>query len=193
MLAEWVREGHGRKWRVRPAEWEKAADAVEPLAPSVPLSRYGLAPMGPWTLLLSNGPLGTDVGLLPSHAARDWGRVAIRAACVEDDADEYPARILEVYGPEGAPPLMGRRTIVAMNDGGPWVFETSGDPFPFERLDAYNRRRVRHRFTSGMLYEYLRQLRVPVDDEPTWGEAVVVEQRPRRSTIPTRWFRGASR
>jgi hypothetical protein len=191
-LAAWLRRGLGRNWRVRPAGWENAADAVEPLAPSVPLSRYGLVPMGAWTLLLSNGPLGTDVGLLPSQATREWACVAIRAACSEDDEAEYPARILAVYGPDGEPPLMSRRMVTAADDDG-WVFEQFGDPFPFEQTDAYSRPRIRDRLTSEMLYEYLRQLGVPVDDEPAWRNAVVVEQRPRRSVIPTRWFPAASR
>lgn len=60
--------------------------------------------------------------------------------------------------------------IVAMDDGGRWSFETSGDPLPFERLDAYERPRKRDRFPPELLHEYLLALGAPAG-------AVVVERR----------------
>jgi hypothetical protein len=56
------------------------------------------------------------------------------------------------------------------------VFETSGEPFPFEDQDAYRRRRKADRFTPDLLVEYLRELQVPVDEEPLWYDALVVER-----------------
>ncbi|WP_146209611.1 hypothetical protein [Vitiosangium sp. GDMCC 1.1324] len=46
----------------------------------------------------------------------------------------------------------------ASNDGGHWVFDQSGEPFPFEKLEQYQARRVRDRFTFDMLKDYLRHL-----------------------------------
>ncbi|WP_203900754.1 hypothetical protein [Virgisporangium aliadipatigenens] len=63
----------------------------------------------------------------------------MRVMDVEDTAT-YPARLLEVYGPDGAPPLAIERSICAANDGGRWVFETSGPAYPFEDRSAYARR-----------------------------------------------------
>ena len=177
-VAVWLADGLADGWATRPASWSALGDAVSELAPSVPLSRYALVPIdgGDWSLLLNNGPLGTDVGVLPSHAARELGSRAIRAVCVDDDDPGYPARVLEVYGPDGEAPLLRRRSIVAANDGGTWVFEAMGEPFGFEHLEDYGLRRKAQRLTCARLYEYLEALGVPFDAEPDWGRAVLVER-----------------
>jgi hypothetical protein len=72
--------------------------------------------------------------------------------------------------------LLLRRMITAANDGGRWVFETSGDPLPFERLEEYRHRRISRRFTCDLLYDYLRQLGVPLDNEPVWEGARLIER-----------------
>jgi hypothetical protein len=113
--------------------------------------------------------------MLPSLAARELGCVAIRAVCVEHGEHPYPGRLLEVFGPDGAPPLAHLRSISAMNDGGRWVFEAAGEPFAFERPQAYVHRRKSARFTSALLYEYLRALDVPIDSAPDWTRALLVQ------------------
>jgi hypothetical protein len=172
-LAEWMREGLGRSWRVRRPRWTGGDDAVNNLAPGGPRTRCACVPIGGWTLVLTNGPLGTDVGVLPSHAARDLGVRAVRAVLVEDGRT-YPARILEVYGPDGEPPLAVERSVTAANDGGRWVFETTGRPYEFEDLEAYSRSRKAARFTGPMLHAYLRSLGVPIDVEPSWRDSRLV-------------------
>jgi hypothetical protein len=117
---------------------------------------------------------GTDVGVVPSLAARQLDTRSVRAVCVEDDEPGYPARILEVFAPDGEPPLLSRRTIAAANDGGEWVFETTGEPYPFEHVAAYQNRRKGDRFTCAMLHDYLRELGVPTDDEPRWADGFVL-------------------
>lgn len=174
-VAAWLRDGLGSSWKVRAVAWDSLARAAADLSPSVPLSRYAAIPAGSWTLILSNGPQGADVGLLPSQAARELGCRAVRAVCVEDDEPGYPARVLEVFGPGGAPPLSSLRSIVAANDGGRWVFETSGEPFAFERIEEYTRRRKADRFTCELLHEYLRALQVPIDTEPEWEDSLIIE------------------
>lgn len=66
-------------------------------------------------------------------------------------------------------------SIAAANDGGRWVFETSGTPFAFEDLSAYANRLKKRRLTAEMLLDYLRALGVPVNDEPDWSAAYLVE------------------
>lgn len=176
-VAAWFLAGMSSDWKLRAGSWPSFEQALSELVPSAPMSRYAFIPNGGWTLVLNNGPLGTDVGVLPSLAAREWGCVAVRAVCVEDDGPGFPARILSVFGPDGTPPLLSVRSIAAANDGGRWVFETSGEPLPFERMVEYDRRRKTDRFTSGLLYEYLRQLHVPIDVEPDWANAVIIERR----------------
>lgn len=55
------------------------------------------------------------------------------------------------------------------------MFETSGEPLAFERVQEYKRRRKTDRFTCELLYEYLRALGVPLDTEPAWERSLVVE------------------
>jgi len=174
-LADWIVEAFGSGWKARPADWMSLADAVRCLTPSVPLSRYAVVPIDSWALVLNNGPLGTDVGVLPSRTAKTLGCRALRAVCVENDDPGFPARMLALYEPDSPDPSRFVRSIVAANDGGRWVFETAGDPLEFEQIDRYTARRKADRFTSELLYEYLRKLHVPFDQEPDWGRAILVE------------------
>lgn len=178
VLAEWLRrglgQGLGQRWRLSRPRWPSAAAALAALLPALVPSRYACIPLGKWTVLLNNTPLGTDVGILPIHATREFGITCIRATCVSDER-VYPARVLEVFGPDGEPPLGYVRSIAAANDGGRWVFETSGTPFAFEDLSAYTNRLKKRRLTAEMLQDYLRALGVPVDTEPDWSAAYLVE------------------
>ena len=175
VVVPWLRDGLGDGWRVRSVSWGSLEQVSEDLAPSPALTRHAVVPINGWTLLLTNGPLGTDVGMLPSLAARQLGCRAVRAVCVDDDEGEFPARIMELFGPDGSGPLLTRRAIVAANDGGEWVFETSGEPLPFEQLDRYERRRKSERFTRDLLYDYLRRLDAPIDVDADWRRAQLVE------------------
>jgi len=174
-VARWLSEGMGDDWVLRPVEWESLADAAAVMGPSPLMTRNAIVPVDGWSLLFRNGPGGNDVGMVPSLAARELGCRALRAVCVGDDEATYPARILELFGPDGQPPLLTRRAIAAANDGGRWVFETSGEPLDFERLDQYTRRRKAERFPPELLYEYLRRLEVPIDTEPDWAGSWLIE------------------
>jgi hypothetical protein len=178
-VAPWLRDGMGDKWEMRPVQWQSLADAAAMLAPSPEFTREAAIEVDGWTMLLTNGPAGTDVGVVPSLAARQLGCRALRALCVPDDEDIYPARLLEVFGPDGEPPLLARRSITAANDGGKWVFETFGEPFEFEDLEQYKRRRKSERFPPELLYKYLRALGVPIDAEPDWSRTQLLESRSR--------------
>ncbi|HEY0453909.1 hypothetical protein [Actinophytocola sp.] len=175
-LADWLVEGLDASWITSAPEWTSLDDALRILAPVPVLSRYACVAIDGWTLVLNNTPNGTDVGVLPSHAARELKCRAIRAVRVDDDEPGYPARILEVYGPDGEPPLAVERSIVAADDGGRWVFETSGKAFDFEDEEAYRRRTKASRFTGEMLHDYLLALGVPADAEPDWATAVMIER-----------------
>ncbi|MGC4942477.1 hypothetical protein [Kribbella sp. DT2] len=176
LLANWFADSD-EAWSVLDPEWTSLQDAAASLTPAAPISRYAFVELGGWTLMLNNGPNGTDVGILPSYAARESGCRAVRAVYVADDDPGYAARIFEVYGPDTDSPLALRRSVGAANDGGRWVFETSGPPFAFEDLAAYRRRRRSDRLSGVMVHHYLRQLGVPVDTEPAWNSAVLVERR----------------
>jgi hypothetical protein len=175
-FAEWLTEGLAPGWSIVEPCWDSRDDVLQALRPTPVASRYACIELDGWTLLMTNGPLGTDVGVLPSLAARKLGCRGIRAVRVDDDEPGYPARILEVYGPQGVPPLAHERSIGAVNDGGRWVFDISGTPFEFEDQAAYQRRTKSSRLTGEMLYTYLRALDVPIDAEPNWRTALLIER-----------------
>lgn len=175
-LAEWIRQGLDGRWELRVRDaWASVNDAVAELAPRPLISKYACVPVGRWTIVLTNGPNGTDVGVLPSQAARELGCRAVRAVSV-GDRNEFPARILAIYGPEGKPPLRLVRSIVAAKDGDRWVFEAAGTLLPFEDRSAYAQPVKARRLTPEMVHDYLRALGVPVDDEPDWSKATLVEK-----------------
>ena len=176
-VAPWLLDGMGSGWSQRGVQWRSVEEAAAVMAPSRDMNRSAIVPVAGWSLLFRNAPLGNDVGAVPSLAARQLGCLALRAVCVPDGEGPYPARILEVFAPDGAPPLLERRSIAAANDGGSWVFETSGEPFAFEDLEQYKRRRKAERFPPELLYAYLGQLGVPYDTEPDWEGTQLLERR----------------
>jgi hypothetical protein len=177
VFAEWLAGALGLPWRARGWAGGSLAEAVELVRPHVPLRRYLLLPVsGGWTVLLNDGPLGTDVGVLPMHAARELHCRSVRAVAAAH-RDKFPATIMEVYDPAAVDdPMLCRRAIYAVDDGGRWEFGESGERFEFEDVDAYRRRRVRDRFTPELLERYLIELGVPVNESPDVGAAVVVEK-----------------
>ncbi|PPH59611.1 hypothetical protein C5C93_08425 [Rathayibacter toxicus] len=57
------------------------------------------------------------------------------------------------------------RAIELIKDGR-WSLDLSGDPLPFEDLEAYKNRRVAERFTPDMLNDYCAALGLcPFDDD----------------------------
>lgn len=161
-LAGWLGKALGPGWESRSPSFGSPQDLCASLRPGGDLRRHALIRLeGAWTAVLTDGPTGTDVGMLPSLAARELGIVALRATSTGPSTDSLPATILEVFDPEAEDPLRCRRSIAAADDGGRWVFEQFGSPFEFERVSTYALRRVRDRFTAEMLSDYLSALGVP--------------------------------
>ncbi|MFE8603033.1 hypothetical protein [Archangium violaceum] len=116
----------------------------------------------PWTAYVENGWGGTDAASPMRHMARTVGCRGMRVVAVphtyRNGEGRYGAVMLDVYGPHQTDWLNYIRALGASNDGGRWVFDQAGEPFPFEKLEQYQARRVRDRFTFDMLKEYLRHL-----------------------------------
>ncbi len=169
-LARWVAEGLGHPWRAVPCPWRTEEQLLQALQPRLQVTHYICAPAGQdWSLMLNDAVLGTDVGLFPSYAARELEIQALRAVWGHGI---YPARIIEMFGPQGRPPLKALRSIAAANDGGRWVFETSGDVLPFEDTSTYERPRRPDRFPGEALHAFLRAIGIPeverIDLEASW-------------------------
>lgn len=115
-----------------------------------------------WTAYVDNGYRGTDAVSAMSYLAQVLGCRGMRVGAVphtlREDKGRYGVVALEVYGPRQTDWLNYLRTLYAMNDGGRWVFGQSGEPFPFEKLERYQARKVRDRFTLDTLEEYLLHL-----------------------------------
>lgn len=81
----------------------------------------------------------------------------------------YPACQFVLYS-DGTDNILNiKRSIVCMNDGGRWIFETYGEVQPFEEIDEYSAKRVRDRFTIEMLDRYCQALGINALDSSFYG------------------------
>jgi hypothetical protein len=163
-----------------------AIDSVDDLGRALPVSprlvRRMLVAWGSWVALFTDGPLGTDVGMLPSLAARQLGCRAIRATLSTRDSPGGEARILEAYEPDADDRVLRlRRSIVAIDDGDRWTFTQRGQPYffedtiSFEDTERYGARSIRERFTAPMLHAYLNALGVDPSAPLALGQAILIE------------------
>jgi hypothetical protein len=144
-----------------------------------------------WTAFFQSGIQGSDPFPIMSMLAMRLGVLAMRV-CVTPRNATWPAVIWEVYAPPelGGDPTLGyRRSIGASNDGGRWVFDQSGAPYSFERLEYYTRPRKRDRFPPELLEEYLAHFDLkPFEDAfyrpSAVAPAVVLERTSRWDSIP---------
>src|SRR5262245_43875865 len=135
---------------------EAAFEALPPLS-AEKRRRLFVATLSGWTACFQSGIQGSDPFPTMSVLAERLAVLAMRICSTAAEA-VWPATIWEVYAPVnlgGEPPLQCRRSICAANDGGRWVFEQSGQPFSFEKLESYERPRKRDRFTPDLLQKYL--------------------------------------
>lgn len=135
--------------------------ALEPLA-KVPTKEMNLSTSFGWTAFFRNAVRGSDP-FLPMKQLSQTLQITAMRVCVSPGNATYPAGIWEVIDtPQAGGDKWGyRRSIAAANDGGAWVFETSGEPFPFEHVTRYAARRKRDRFTREMLVGYLAEFGIP--------------------------------
>ena len=141
---------------------EQVLSALLPLTDSETQRHLFIPTRGAWTGYVDNAKGGADAASAMSYMAQTLGCRGLRVVAVphtlRKDKGRYGAVMLEVYGPHRTHWLNYLRTLYASNDGGHWVFGQSGEPFPFEKQERYQARRVRDWFTFDMLAEYLRHL-----------------------------------
>ena len=142
---------------------EQALSSLLPLT-DAERQRYLFIPTrSAWTAFFDNGWAGTDAMNIMSYMARRLGCRGLRVAAVphtlKKDKGRYGIIALAMYGPQPKAWLNNSvRAVTAANDGGRWVFDQFGEPWPFEKLEQYQARRTRDRFTFDMLKDYLRHL-----------------------------------
>ncbi|WP_257459474.1 hypothetical protein [Archangium lipolyticum] len=141
---------------------EQTLSALLPLTSPETRRDLFIPTRSPWAAYVENGWGGTDAASVMAYMARTLGCRALRVVAVPNtirkDKGRYGAVMLAMYGPHRTAWLNSVRAVSALNDGGRWVFDQFGEPFPFEKLDRYQARKVRDRFTFDMLEEYLHHL-----------------------------------
>jgi hypothetical protein len=134
------------------------ADAFEALPPLSMEKRRRLfvATTAGWTACFQSGSAGSDPFPAMSFLAKRMGVLGMRV-CSTAPGAMFRANVWEVYAAVefGGTSLGYRRSIAAANDGGRWVFEESGERYPFEKPGFYTLTRKRDRFTRELLAEYL--------------------------------------
>lgn len=130
---------------------------------TVPATRLVVVEHGSWTAVLTNHRDGSDFS---DHRYRAAEAVDARTTRVVDTVARwwrrgprrerlgYEARIFEMHGREGS--LI--RSITCADDGGRWVFETSGDPLAVEATFDYDASRTKDRLTRSNLHDLLRSV-----------------------------------
>jgi len=126
-----------------------------------------------WTAYFDNGWQGSAASERVGHLYRLLQCRGVRAVCVphtmrgkdSEVKGRYGAVVLEVFSPNARNSLGYERVVCAANDGGPWVFETLGEPYHFEQTGNYKSLRKRDRFTPEMLKDYLLHLGIDAFNE----------------------------
>jgi hypothetical protein len=139
--------------------------------------RLLVATSGAWTAYFDNELQGGDPFPWASHLSQALGCRGVTATHVPVEQYPYPTTSLEIFSPDGEPPLMYLRTVHAgIYDEGRWRFEAWGKVQPFERPDLYKARRVRERLTRDTLLEYLEAMGITADRADWYGGGVLYEE-----------------
>jgi hypothetical protein len=142
---------------------EQVLSRLLPLNSGEPQRELFIPTRSAWTAYVENGWTGTDAASPMSYMARRLSCRGLRVVAVphtlRGNQGRYGAVMLEMYGPAQPGKISNTvRALGASNDGGRWVFDQSGEPFPFEQVEQYQARKVKDRFTFEMIKDYLRHL-----------------------------------
>jgi hypothetical protein len=81
----------------------------------------------------------------------------------------YGGTRFTIFGSKSPVGLNVDREISAINDGGRWAWDQSGDPLPFEETSQYESRRIRDRLTPEMLDRYCTAIGIRAFDDAFYG------------------------
>lgn len=175
---------HWRNWILEQVPWDEKVNVTqvggnfkETLAHLFPLisdcDRFLFVPTkSDWTLYLNNTFVGSDsVGVEPLVKRLGSPGIYMIAEPHTSERDgknwkgSQCARILEFFESPDGETVKTRRSIWLEYYYGKWTFELLGDPFPFEDLTAYQKRRKKDRFTIEMMERYLGEFGIRPFDE----------------------------
>lgn len=131
-----------------------------------------------WTAFFDNGLRASDPESQVGHLCRiiPCSRGVV-AHCAPDRSHAEDRSALRIYGivslrifvPRQTQWLNQERAIVAMNDGGTWLFSADGLEQPFEEPEKYRARHIANRFTDEMLARYCEALEIKLFDDAFYG------------------------
>jgi hypothetical protein len=114
-------------------------------------------------------PVGHLCTILPSRG--------VVVHCAPDRSQTRDRNALRIYGIVSFRMFAAQKTswsnqeraVVAMNDGGSWLFSADGIQQPFEEPESYKARRIADRLTGKMLERYCKALGIRVFDKSFYG------------------------
>jgi hypothetical protein len=162
----------------RPEGFPECLSALEPLVGGARPRELLVATRGAWTAYFDCGVNGTDAVSAMGFLARSIRCDGLMVRSVphvthEGKVRRYGAVQFELYGPTRTHFLNYVRTVSLTNDDG-WQFDATGTVQPFEDVQAYERPRIRERFTSDMLSRYCKAIGVDVFNSAAYGPRAVL-------------------
>lgn len=137
-----------------------------------------------WTAFFDNGLRVSDPESQVGHLCTIIPCRGVVAHCAPDRSHLEGRDALRIYGivsfqifvAHQTQWLNQERAIVAMNDGGTWLFSATGVEQPFEEPEKYKARHIADRFTDEMLARYCDALGIKLFDEAFYtGKTVVID------------------
>lgn len=104
--------------------------------------------------------------------------VGVALVATPDSPHREGSLQFQLFGPDRTHFLNYVRTIGVTREGGRWRFDSSGEPQPFEDLDAYETRRIQDRLSADLIAKYCAALGFSPFDKNAYGGAVLVSATP---------------
>lgn len=135
-----------------------------------------------WTAFFDNGLRVSDPESPVGHLCTIVPCKGMVAHCTPDRSKTRGRDALRIYGvvsfrlftSHKTDWLNQERAIVAMNDGGRWLFSAEGAEQPFEESQKYSARRIADRFTDEMLERYCEALGIKLFEGAFYGTKAAV-------------------
>lgn len=156
---------------------------LEPLM-TPPRNHLLLRTQSSWAAYFNNGINGGDPAGFIGYMSERLHCRGLAVTCIphvppadnEGDDTTYDAVRFELYAPTKQEWLNIERSVAVVNDAGEWTFKTTGTPRSFEKLEQYEARAIKDRFTSEMLEEYCAALGIRAFDDDFYGpEGLLIE------------------
>lgn len=130
-----------------------------------------IATKSDWVVYLNNSVLGTDTGTAAYLARKlktSWIRAVVtlsREELGKDISTPHAGTVFFKYEEFNDDEEVGKKRFIHLiNEDGNWSYESGGTPFSFEDVEVSSSKKLRDRFSKELLFKYLRNLGVRLDD-----------------------------